>query len=145
MCVFKYHAFIYFLRPPPWYGTTLLVYLWEWYIPLNFTFLNQWQYSVSIWGGKVSAAAPWRNKWKKGRNRGKCEKYVARVKSNEKYHMKNVCLGKKNNFRPHKTSYFWEKIWRREGSEEGQQLLCLFYSITRMWYYYIVLILTKTW
>jgi hypothetical protein len=21
MCVFKYHAFIYFLRPPPWYGT----------------------------------------------------------------------------------------------------------------------------
>ncbi len=28
MCVFKYHAFIYFLRPPPWYGTgtTALVY-----------------------------------------------------------------------------------------------------------------------
>ncbi len=23
MCVFKYHAFIYFLRPPPWYGTIL--------------------------------------------------------------------------------------------------------------------------
>jgi hypothetical protein len=22
MCVFKYHAFIYFLRPPPWYGTS---------------------------------------------------------------------------------------------------------------------------
>jgi hypothetical protein len=21
MCVFKYHAFIYFLQPPPWYGT----------------------------------------------------------------------------------------------------------------------------
>ncbi len=25
MCVFKYHAFIYFLRPPPWYGTSLSV------------------------------------------------------------------------------------------------------------------------
>ncbi len=25
MCVFKYHAFIYFLRPPPWYGTLLLL------------------------------------------------------------------------------------------------------------------------
>ncbi len=24
MCVFKYHAFIYFLRPPPWYGTVTL-------------------------------------------------------------------------------------------------------------------------
>ncbi len=24
MCVFKYHAFIYFLRPPPWYGTPML-------------------------------------------------------------------------------------------------------------------------
>ncbi len=24
MCVFKYHAFIYFLRPPPWYGTILI-------------------------------------------------------------------------------------------------------------------------
>jgi hypothetical protein len=23
MCVFKYHAFIYFLRPPPWYGTCM--------------------------------------------------------------------------------------------------------------------------
>ncbi len=23
MCVFKYHAFIYFLRPPPWYGTVI--------------------------------------------------------------------------------------------------------------------------
>jgi hypothetical protein len=39
---------------------------------------------------------------KKGRNRGKCEKYVARGKSNEKYHMKKICLGKKNNFRPPK-------------------------------------------
>jgi hypothetical protein len=27
MCVFKYHAFIYFLRPPPWSGTTLLFLL----------------------------------------------------------------------------------------------------------------------
>jgi hypothetical protein len=25
MCVFKYHAFIYFLRPPPWYGTLAYV------------------------------------------------------------------------------------------------------------------------
>ncbi len=25
MSVFKYHAFIYFLRPPPWYGTLLAV------------------------------------------------------------------------------------------------------------------------
>ncbi len=25
MCVFKYHAFIYFLRPPPWYGTCTVV------------------------------------------------------------------------------------------------------------------------
>ncbi len=25
MCVFKYHAFIYFLRPPPWYGTVAMV------------------------------------------------------------------------------------------------------------------------
>ncbi len=24
MCVFKYHAFIYFLRPPPWYGTRII-------------------------------------------------------------------------------------------------------------------------
>ncbi len=24
MCVFKYHAFIYFLRPPPWYGTFII-------------------------------------------------------------------------------------------------------------------------
>ncbi len=24
MSVFKYHAFIYFMRPPPWYGTTVL-------------------------------------------------------------------------------------------------------------------------
>ncbi len=24
MCVYKNHAFIYFLRPPPWYGTTLV-------------------------------------------------------------------------------------------------------------------------
>jgi hypothetical protein len=32
---------------------------------------------------------------KKGRKRGKGEKYVARGKSNEKYHMKKVCLGKK--------------------------------------------------
>ncbi len=32
MCVFKYHAFIYFLRPPPWYGTLTMrqVFLdWE--------------------------------------------------------------------------------------------------------------------
>ncbi len=28
MCVFKYHAFIYFLRPPPWYGTPIYVYLY---------------------------------------------------------------------------------------------------------------------
>ncbi len=25
MCVFKYHAFIYFLRPPPWYGTLIFM------------------------------------------------------------------------------------------------------------------------
>ncbi len=27
MCVFKYHAFIYFLRPPPWYGTVGLIFM----------------------------------------------------------------------------------------------------------------------
>jgi hypothetical protein len=25
MCVFKYHAFIYFMRSPPWYGTILMI------------------------------------------------------------------------------------------------------------------------
>ncbi len=27
MCVYKYHAFIYFLRPPPWSGTSIDIYL----------------------------------------------------------------------------------------------------------------------
>ncbi len=27
MSVFKYHAFIYFMRPPPWYGTGSLLHL----------------------------------------------------------------------------------------------------------------------
>ncbi len=32
MCVFKYHAFIYFLRPPPWYGTILTVKKLQWFL-----------------------------------------------------------------------------------------------------------------
>jgi hypothetical protein len=27
MSVFKYHAFIYFMRPPPWYGTAMIIIL----------------------------------------------------------------------------------------------------------------------
>jgi hypothetical protein len=41
MCVFKYHAFIYFLRPPPWYGTKVFkmkhIEIWNY---SGFRFLN---------------------------------------------------------------------------------------------------------
>ncbi len=38
MCVFKYHAFIYFLRPPPWYGTLRFTYILVYRFMYMFTY-----------------------------------------------------------------------------------------------------------
>ncbi len=62
MCVFKYHAFIYFLRPPPWYGTCMCTYI--------YTYLygySTWTYTdtyIFITFHK-SCSAVWRFSWQR--------------------------------------------------------------------------------
>ncbi len=41
MSVFKYHAFIYFLRPPPWYGTIHIYIYVHIYIYINWVVLRK--------------------------------------------------------------------------------------------------------
>jgi hypothetical protein len=58
MCVFKNHAFIYFLRPPSWSGTIIHYYVlcilihvtYLWYLIMNYVFLIHCyvQYSVFL-------------------------------------------------------------------------------------------------
>ncbi len=49
MCVFKYHAFIYFLRPPPWYGTFMLI-IYIFYLKwCPFTSDSKFSKSTIVW------------------------------------------------------------------------------------------------
>ncbi len=54
MCVFKYHAFIYFLRPPPWSGTSTKqdkyrVALIRSFVCCNMPIRNRLYYWCSCW------------------------------------------------------------------------------------------------
>jgi hypothetical protein len=51
MCVFKYHAFIYFLRPPPWYGTNTFRCTSTTHISLSITYISPRTRSTLVAGG----------------------------------------------------------------------------------------------
>jgi hypothetical protein len=49
MCVFKYHAFIFSIRPPRWQSeTTVLAYLFEDYLPSKTACQNPQEYSADV-------------------------------------------------------------------------------------------------